>query len=129
MARQIDLLQIGEVFDDQVRKLVAETTVTWYNLLVTRKPERYGTPKDTGVLAQGWQKDISNPYTGKIFNSVEYAEPVIYGTNLPPSWQAATPPGWRTLRGAIQNFPDELAQKEITVKYVPKLFRKIQKGG
>lgn len=129
MARQIDLLQIGEVFDDQVRKLVAETTFTWYNLLVTRKPERYGTPKDTENLADGWMVDVSKPLRGVVFNSVEYAEPVIYGTNLPPSWLAANPPGWRTRLNAIQNFPDELAQKEITVKYVPKLFRKIQKGG
>ena len=123
MARNIKLDQIGDLFDDQVQTLVKRTTLLWQSELQNRQPANLGTPKDTGVLAQKWDVNVTEPYTGRVFNNMEYAEPVMYGTNLPPSWQGQ----WRTRRGAVQGFPDLLG-KEISVKYVPKLIREIARG-
>ena len=123
MARNIRLDQIGDLYDEQIQTLVKRTTLLWKSELQTRAPANLGTPKDTGVLAQKWDVNITEPYTGRVFNNMEYAEPVMYGTNLPPSWQGQ----WRTRRGAVQGFPDLLG-KEISVKYVPKLMRAITGG-
>ncbi len=123
MARNIKLDQIGDLFDEQVQALVKRTTLKWQYELQVRQPPNLGTPVDTGVLRQAWQVNISEPYTGRIINSMEYAEPVMYGTNLPPSWKGE----WRTRVGAIKGFPDLLG-KEIATKDVPKLIREIGRG-
>ena len=123
MGRNIRLDQIGDLYDEQIQTLVKRTTLLWKSELQTRAPANLGTPKDTGVLAQKWDVNITEPYTGRVFNNMEYAEPVMYGTNLPPSWQGQ----WRTKVGAVQGFPDLLG-KEISVKYVPKLMRAITGG-
>jgi len=127
MARNIRLGQIGDLYDEQVQTLVKRTTFLWKSELQTRQPPNLGTPVSPdpggGVLRQSWQINISEPYTGRIINSMEYAEPVMYGTNLPPSWKGQ----WRTRVGAIKGFPDLLG-KEISVKYVPKLIRAIARG-
>ena len=123
MARNIRLDQIGDLFDEQIQTLVKRTTVLWKSELQTRQPPNLGTPVDTDVLRQAWQVNISEPYTGRIINSMEYAEPVMYGTNLPPSWKGE----WRTRVNAVKGFPDLLG-KEISVKYVPKLMRAIVRG-
>ncbi len=123
MARNIKLDQIGDLFDEQVQTLVKRTTFLWKSELQTRQPSNLGTPVDTDVLRAAWDLNVSEPYTGRVFNSMEYAEPVMYGTNLPPSWQGQ----WRTRVGAVKGFPDLLG-KEISVKYVPKLMRAIVRG-
>ena len=123
MARNIKLDQIGDLFDDQIQTLVKRTTLKWQFELQTRQPPNLGTPVDTGVLRQAWQVNISEPYTGRIINSMEYAEPVMYGTNLPPSWKGE----WRTRVNAVKGFPDLLG-KEIAAKDVPKLIRAIARG-
>ncbi len=123
MARNIKLDQIGDLFDEQVQALVKRTTLKWQYELQVRQPPNLGTPVDTGVLRQAWQVNISEPYTGRIINSMEYAEPVMYGTNLPPSWKGE----WQTRVGAIKGFPDLLG-KEIATKDVPKLIRAIARG-
>ena len=123
MARNIRLNQIGDLYDEQVQELVKRTTLKWQFELQARQPPNLGTPADTGVLRQSWQVNVSEPYTGRIINSMEYAEPVMYGTNLPPSWKGQ----WRTRVGAIKGFPDLLG-KEIAAKDVPKLIRAIARG-
>ena len=123
MARNIRLDQIGDLYDEQVQELVKRTTLKWQYELQVRQPPNLGTPVDTGVLRQAWQVNISEPYTGRIINNMEYAEPVMYGTNLPPSWKGE----WRTRVGAIKGFPDLLG-KEIATKDVPKLIKAIARG-
>ena len=120
MARNIDLGDIGGLYEDQMKELVKATTNSWYFELTTREAPNLGTPVDTDVLRQAWQQDITQPFVGRIFNSEIYAEPVMYGTNLPPSWKGK----WRTRVGAIKGFPDLLG-KEVARKYVPKLLRAI----
>lgn len=126
MPRNIKLPDIPDFYDEQIRKLVKRTTEVWYGELITRQPPNLGTPVDTGVLRQAWEKDISQPYTGRIINRMEYAEPVMYGTNLPPSWQGEYKPA--KVSGTIKGFPDLLG-KEVSVKYVPKLLRRIVREG
>ena len=113
MARQIRLDQIDDVMGEAVQKLVAKVTLDW-----TRRAKK-ATPQDTGNLFRGWQTDIQK-FKGTIINPVVYAEPVIYGTNLPPSWQGR----WRTSRGPIKGFP-ELQAKQLTQQYIPQQLRKI----
>ena len=95
MARQIRLDQIDDVMSEAVQKLVAKVTLDW-----TRRAKK-ATPQDTGNLFRGWQTDIQK-FKGTIINPVVYAEPVIYGTNLPPSWKGI----YRTRRGTIKGFPN-----------------------
>ena len=107
MARQIRLDQIDDVMAEAVQKLVQKTTLRWTEL--TKK----ATPVDTGNLRNGWKTDIRK-FKGTIINNVEYAEPVIYGTSLPPSWQGR----YRTRKNTIKGFP-ELQAKQLTVGYIP----------
>jgi len=124
MARNlIPLKQIGNLFDEQVQDLVKRTTLLWASELQTRQPPNLGTPVDTGVLRQSWTVNVDQPYTGRIINNMEYARPVMYGKDMPPSWQGK----WRTAQGAKKGFPDLLG-KELSRKHVPRLMRAITQG-
>ena len=101
MAREIPLDQIGNYMDGQIQQLVKVTTLEWEG----RVKER--TPVDTGILRLGWKRNIE-PYRGEITNNVKYAEPVCYGTNLPPSWGSE----YKTRQGTVAGFP-ELIGKEL----------------
>ena len=114
MARQIRLDQIDDVMAEAVQKLVQKTTLRWTEL--SKKATPVG---DTGNLRNGWKTDIRK-FKGTIINNVEYAEPVIYGTSLPPSWQGR----YRTRKNTIKGFP-ELQAKQLTTGYIPQQLRKI----
>jgi len=113
MARQIRLDQIDDLMAEAVQKLVQKTTLRWTEL--TKK----ATPVDTGNLRNGWKTNIRK-FKGTIINNVEYAEPVIYGLSLPPSWQGK----YRTRKQTIKGFP-ELQAKQLTTQYIPNELRKI----
>ena len=117
MARQIRLDQIDDVMAEAVQKLVQKTTLQWTTL--AKKATPVG---DTGNLRNGWKTDIRK-FKGTIINNVEYAEPVIYGTSLPPSWQGR----YRTRKNTIKGFP-ELQAKQLTVGYIPRELKKIIRG-
>ena len=124
MARNLSpLKKIGNMFDEQVQDLVKRTTLLWASELQTRQPPNLGTPVDTGVLRQSWTVNVDQPYTGRIINNMEYARPVMYGKDMPPSWQGK----WRTAQGAKKGFPDLLG-KELSRKHVPRLMRVITQG-
>jgi len=103
MAREIRLSGIGEHFEEKVKNTVRKATFVWKEKVVR------ATPVDTGTLKRSWDTDI-DPFVGEVFTNIEYAEPVCYGTNLPPSWggQFRTSPKSQTIKG----FP-ELKAKEI----------------
>tara|TARA_Y100000401_G_C8218717_1_gene172179 strand:+ start:168 stop:527 length:360 start_codon:yes stop_codon:yes gene_type:complete len=115
MARQIRLDQIDDVMAEAVQELVQKTTLRWTEL------SNKATPVDTGNLRNGWKTDIQK-FKGTIINNVEYAEPVIYGTSLPPSWggRFRTRPENNTIKG----FP-ELQAKQLTTSYIPQQLKKI----
>ena len=109
MTRQIRIDQIPDVMEEAVIDLVAATTLEW-----TRRVKK-ATPVDTGRLRNSWQTDIK-PTTGTIINNLPYAEPVCYGTNLPPSWGGQ----YRTRQKTVAGFP-ELIAKELE-QYIQRNF-------
>ena len=113
MARQIRIDQIDDVMEEAVQRLVEKTTMKWTSLA------KKATPVVSGNLRNGWKTNIQK-LKGTIIKNVEYAEPVIYGTSLPPSWQGK----YRTRKQTIKGFP-ELQAKQLTTQYIPKELRKI----
>ena len=114
MARKIRLDQIDDLMEEAVQRLVKKTTMQWTSL--AKKATPVG---ETGNLRNGWKTNIQK-FKGTIINNVEYAEPVIYGTSLPPSWQGK----YRTRKQTIKGFP-ELQAKQLTTQYIPNELRKI----
>ena len=113
MVRQIRLDQIDDVMGEAVQELVQKTTLQWTALA------KNATPVNTGNLRNGWKTNIQK-FKGTIINNVEYAEPVIYGTSLPPSWQGR----FRTRQQTIKGFP-ELQAKQLTTGYIPQELKRI----
>mgnify|MGYP007077579952 FL=1 len=111
MARQIKLTEIDDFFEELVVDLVAATTLEW-----TARVKKE-TPVDTGRLRAAWQTDIKK-FQGTVTNNVVYAEPVCFGTNLPPSWGGV----YRTRQKTVAGFP-ELIGKELE-QYVMKQIRR-----
>ena len=115
MARQIRIDQIDDVMREAVEDLVAATTLEW-----TRRVKK-ATPVDTGRLRNSWQTEIK-PTTGTIINNLPYAEPVCFGTNLPPSWGKV----YRTRQKTVAGFP-ELIGKELE-QYARREYERIKRG-
>ena len=113
MTRQIRLDQIDDLMAKAVQELVQKTTLRWTELTVK------ATPRDSGDLANSWKTDIRK-FKGTISTILEYAEPVIYGTSLPPSWQGK----FRTRQQTIKGFP-ELQAKQLTTQYIPNELKRI----
>ena len=114
MARQIKIEQIDDLMKEAVQELVQKTTLQWTAL--AKKATPVG---ETGNLRNDWKTDIGK-LRGTIINRMEYAEPVIYGTALPPSWKGR----YRTRQQTIKGFP-ELQAKQLTVGYIPKELKRI----
>ena len=114
MVRQIKLVQIDDVMKEAVQELVQKTTLQWTTL--AKKATPVG---ETGNLRNDWKTDIGK-LRGTIINRMEYAEPVIYGTALPPSWKGR----YRTRQQTIKGFP-ELQAKQLTVGYIPRELKRI----
>ena len=146
MAKQIVKLDdLDDYLRDSVEKLLRVV------VFETDKRLKKATSVDTGTLRASWQigentdsgpiKEKSD-YGTKIlppagvnyvagneklgnnyhcFNNQPYAEPVIFGTNLPYSWRNAKPAGWRTKNNQIKKgYPDLIAksmQRFVTRAY------------
>ena len=100
MAREIRLSAIGEHFEDKVIRTVKKATLQW------EAQVKQATPVDTGNLRNSWQHEIQS-FAGEVFTTVEYAEPVAYGTSLPPSWGAR----YRTRQNTIKGYPELIAKQ------------------
>ena len=114
MTRKIRIDQIPDVMEEAVIDLVAETTLEW-----TRRV-KIETPVVTGRLRNSWQTQIKTT-SGTISNNLPYAEPVCYGTNLPPSWKKT----FRTRQQTTKGFP-ELIGKELQ-QWATDEYNKIQR--
>ena len=117
MVRQIKIEQIDDLMKEAVQELVQKTTLQWTTL--AKKATPVG---ETGNLRNDWKTDIGK-FRGTIINRMEYAEPVIYGTALPPSWGGR----YRTRKQTIKGFP-ELQAKQLTVGYIPQELKRIIRG-
>ena len=111
MAREINLTDIGDHFGEKVQKVVRKATFK------AEAEIKEFTPVDTGNLRDSFESDIK-PFIGEVFTNVEYAEPVAYGTNLPPSWGGR----YRTRQQTIKGYP-ELVAKQLE-EYIKNEFRK-----
>ena len=100
MAREINLTDIGDHFGEKVQTVVRKAT------LKATKDIKEFTPVDTGNLRNSFQVQIE-PFIGEVFTNVEYAEPVAYGTNLPPSWGGR----YRTRQNTIKGYPELVAKQ------------------
>ena len=110
MARQIKLTEIDDFFEELVVDLVAATTLEWTRRVKKATPVRVvykGEPKGGGQLRAAWQTEIKK-FQGTVTNNLSYAEPVCFGTNLPPSWGGV----YRTRQKTVAGFP-ELIGKEL----------------
>ena len=112
MAREIRLSGIGDHFEQQVINTVRKAT------LKAEKDIKEFTPVDTGNLRNSFKNKVE-PFVGEVFTNVEYAEPVAYGTNLPPSWGGR----YRTRQNTIKGYP-ELIAKQLE-QYISDQFRSV----
>ena len=143
MARQIRIDQIADLMEEEVQEVVKLTALSWTKQVKEQTPvfslDNYS-PEELesmpmffkvngktvplkraildhgtgGRLREAWQTQIGK-FQAKITNNMEYAEPVLYGNNLPPSWGGK----YRTRQGTQPGFPDLLG-KEIAANEVPK---------
>ena len=133
MVRQIKLNQIDDVMKEVVVDLVAATTLNWTARVKKATPvvssdnytqsELDALPEffrqsilkhKGGELRDSWQTKIQK-FKGTITSNLEYAEPVCFGINLPPTWGGQ----YKTRQGTVPGFP-ELIAKELTTNYIPR---------
>ena len=100
MTREINLTDIGDHFGEKVQKTVRKATFK------AEKDIKEFTPVDTGNLRNSWKSEVQ-PYIGIVSTNIEYAEPVAYGTNLPPSWGGQ----YRTRQQTIKGYPELVAKQ------------------
>ena len=132
MARNIPLSQIGNYIEGQYEKLLRVA------VLETDKRVKEASPVDSGRLRVSWQigensasggikpegqyssgitppdrvnysqEKLGNVYS--VHNNLPYAEPVLTGKNLPPSWNDR----WRSKGNQIQqNYIPYMVAKDI----------------
>jgi len=146
MARQIRIDQIAGLMEEEIQQVVKLTALSWTKQVKEQTPVfslsnysqseldsmpmffavggktvplkkallEHGTG---GTLRGAWQTRIGK-FQAEITNNMEYAEPVLYGNNLPPGWGGK----YRTRQGTVPGFPD-LIGKEIAAKEVPQFIR------
>ena len=145
MAREINLTDIGDHFGEKVQKVVRKATFKATKDIkeftpvfsldnypdLDSIPNFFTLPSGKvvpfrkalldrgtgGQLRKSWQTKIGK-FQGEVFTNVEYAEPVAYGTNLPPSWGGR----YRTRQQTIKGYP-ELVAKQLE-QFIVNEFRK-----
>ena len=110
MPRQIKITQIADHMGTEVQQLVIATTLEWEARVKAR------TPTVTGVL-----NEATDNFDGTGTHPVESAEPVCFGTNLPPSWggipRSSPPPGFPELIGKELEAWSKTQYRRIVAKY------------
>ena len=145
MAREINLIDIGDHFGEKVQTVVRKATLKATKDIkeftpvfsldnypdLDSIPNFFTLPNGQvvpfkkalldrgtgGQLRESWQTKIGK-FQGEVFTTVEYAEPVAYGTNLPPSWGGR----YRTRQNTIKGYP-ELVAKQLE-RFIADEFRR-----
>lgn len=135
MARQIKLSQIGDYASEQYEKLLRAAVFRTDSLVKERSPVDSGrlrlswaigenaapfqgvpegdyrgqpVPPPRAVNYTFGQEKLGNVYS--VHNNLPYAEPVLTGKNLPPSWNGR----WRSIENQIQqNYIPYMVAKDI----------------
>ncbi len=120
MAREIKITDIAGLMEREIQQTVEIAALELIEAVKSQTPKRVIRDTDPpsykgggGDLQNDWQMQIGK-FEAKITNSMEYAEPVLYGNNLPPSWQGR----YRTRQNTVPGFPD-LIVKTIATKRIP----------
>ena len=120
------MARVGEIdfgdLEGDLEQVVKEATLSLHGKLKLYEAASrggIGTPVDTGVLIGNWQMTMDNPKQGRVFNNLDYAEPVITGENLPRSWGGK----YRTRQGTQVNYHESIL-KEVADKDMPKIVRR-----
>ena len=113
MARQIDLGDISKLAEDELEELVIFAAKVWEGQVKEK------TPVDTGDLRGRWRQAKISKTRIEIQNNLPYAEPVVYGKNLPPSWRGV----YRTRQNppTIPGYPDIWPRRSLHFKSRPEL--------
>jgi hypothetical protein len=142
MARQIDLGDISKLAEDELEELVIFAAKVWTKEVIEKTPvsnytqaeidsmpEFFKVDGETvplgralrerttgGILRGNWRQVKISKTRIEIQNNLPYAEPVVYGNNLPPSWRGV----YRTRQNppTIPGYPDILG-KEIAAFQIP----------
>ena len=145
MAKEINLTDIGDHFGEKVQTVVSKATLKATKDIkeftpvfsldnypdLDSIPNFFTLPSGQvvpfkkalldrgtgGQLRESWQTKIEK-FQGEVFTNVEYAEPVAYGTNLPPSWGGQ----YRTRQNTIKGYP-ELVAKQLE-RFIADEFRR-----
>ena len=115
-------IDFGDFVEEVAEAVVKEATIDLHSKLKLYEAASrggLGTPVDSGVLIGNWQMTIDNPRQGRVFNNTVYAEPVITGENLPPSWGGK----YRTRQGTQKNYHESILE-EVADKDMPKIVRR-----
>ena len=143
MVREIKIKDIAGLMEDEIKNVVRTTALVLTREVkeqtpvfkkytqdeIDSMPEFYRVPGQAkaiplkesaashvgGALRNAWQTDIGK-FRATVTNRMDYAEPVLYGNNLPPSWKGQ----YRTRQGTVPGFPD-LIVKKIARNEVPKI--------
>ena len=106
MARQIPVSKIPDRLRDKLNDLVRATLIEAHGRIIEDTPIG-----ETSRLSLSWQLQLppkgSGGTEGQITTNVEYAEPVVYGTALPPSWGGK----YRTRQATEPGYPDLIAKE------------------
>ena len=123
------MARVGEIdfgdLEGDLEQVVKEATITLHSKLKLYEAASrggIGTPVDTGVLIGSWQKTMDNPKQGRVFNSLDYAEPVITGENLPPSWGGK----YQTKQGTKVNYHESILE-EVMQQDLPKIISSVSR--
>jgi|TARA_Y100000015_G_scaffold6955_1_gene6469 hypothetical protein len=123
MAR-VSEIDFGDLEGD-LEQVVKEATITLHSKLKLYEAASrggIGTPVDTGVLIGRWQMTMDSPKQGRVFNNLDYAEPVITGENLPRSWGDK----YRTKQGTEVNYHESILE-EVMREDVPKIISSVRR--
>ena len=129
MVRQIKVSEIDDFFEDLVVDLVKTTTLEWTRRVKKATPvysldnypdfdsipNFFTLPNGQvvpfkkallehgagGRLREAWQTKIRK-FQGEVTNNLPYAEPVCFGTNLPPAWRGQ----YKTRQNTVAGFPE-----------------------
>ena len=115
-------IDFGDFVEEVAEAVVKDATIDLHSKLKLYEAASrggLGTPVDSGVLIGNWQMTIDNPRQGRVFNNTVYAEPVITGENLPPSWGGQ----YRTRQSTQKNYHESILE-EVADKDMPKIVRR-----
>ena len=123
MAR-VGKIDFGDLEGD-FEQVVKEATLALHGklkLYEAASNDGIGTPVDTGVLIGSWQQTMDSPKQGRVFNSLDYAAPVIAGEDLPQSWGNK----FRTAQGTKQNYHESILE-EVMEQDLPKIISNVRR--